>query len=128
MEEYVAKKSSWSVLSFWRILSMLLIIPIFINVYRIFALKCETITFYEDKIVVRKGIIAKSEKRFSFQGVYSVSVNQTLFGRIFNYGNIQCDFVGVHDLNTSAIKNPQALVQYLETRIVKRGEVNRLMY
>lgn len=125
MESYVAKKSAWAVLNFWRILSCILIIPIFTTIYKIFLLKNETITFYEDKIVVRKGVLTRNEKTFAFQGVYAVSVRQGLGGRIFGYGKVDADFVGVHDLHLDSIKDPDKLAEFLQTRIVKREEMRK---
>ena len=54
MQEYVAKKSAWCCISFWWIVSCILIIPIIFLVFRILAAKAETITFYSDKVVWEK--------------------------------------------------------------------------
>ena len=120
MEEFVVKKSVWSAISFWRILICILIIPLFILIFRILAVKKEVITFYQDRIVVEKGLLSKKQKSFAFAGVYSVSVNKTLWGRIFKYGHVEVDFVGVNDISTEYVKNPDELVKYLNTKIVKK--------
>ena len=60
MESYVAKKSAWAVLNFWRILSCILIIPIFTTIYKIFLLKNETaIKLYNNLVrdMMRKAIL-----------------------------------------------------------------------
>ena len=49
---YVAKKSICSALSFWSIVSCILIIPIFILALRIIAVKKYRIEFYDDKIII----------------------------------------------------------------------------
>lgn len=51
-------------------------------------------------------------------GIVSVSVNQSIRGRIFNYGDISVDAVGKWDINTRGIANPESLKRYLNTRMV----------
>ena len=120
MEEFVVRKSVWSVISFWRILICILIIPLFVLIIRILAVKKEVITFYQDRIVVEKGLLSKKQKSFAFAGVYSVSINKTLWGRMFKYGHVDIDFVGKNDIVTDYVKNPDELVKYLNTKIVKK--------
>ena len=84
MKLYEARKSVCSVITFWRILACILIIPLIVLIFRIIAAKKEVITFYEDKIVYEKGWLNKSKKNFAFTGVFSVDTNQPLFGRLFN--------------------------------------------
>ena len=128
MEKFVVKKSAWKVVNFWSIVLCILIIPIIVLVFEILAAKKETITFYEDKIVVEKGFLSRSESSFVFAGVFSVNIKQSLWGRIFNYGDLSVDFVGKNDINTTYIKNPKAVKQFLESKIVKKASVQTHMY
>lgn len=128
MKELEVKKSVWKVINFWSILACILIIPIFILIIKILIVKQEKISFYEDRIVVEKGLFTKTVKEFSFVGVFSVSTRQTLWGRFFNYGDIIVDFVGKTDINTRYVKNPDELVSYLKNKIVKRSEINTHMF
>lgn len=117
--EYIAKKSALKALTPLRILFFWLIIPLFVIIVNIIRLKCESIEFYADKVVQRKGIIFKSEKRASFNGVMGISINQSLFGRMFNFGDVHIDIAGRWDVTTDGIKNPYELQNYLETRLIK---------
>lgn len=118
---YVAKKSAWRAVTLGRILLIWLIIPIFIIIFDIIRLKSETIEFYDNQIVTKKGILSKNVKKTVFTGVVSVSVNQSLFGRMFNYGDVQVDVMGKWDVDTDGISNPHQLEEYLETRIVDKN-------
>ena len=118
---YVAKKSVASVLSFWLIIFFWAVIPLIIQIARILSVKCYSIEFYDNKIVVKSGVISKREKQSVFGGVYSVSVSQSFVGRIFNYGNIKVDCPGRWDIDTEGIKNPMELKKYLETYITGNG-------
>lgn len=124
---YVAKKSAICALSFWGIVSCILIIPIFVLIYRIVALKMFRIEFYDDKIVTYSGLINKSKKQSVFMGVTATSIQQTLFGQIFNYGDIAVDCVGKWDVDTYGIKNPKALENYLQTKIVQAPATNKFV-
>ena len=121
---YVAKKSAASVLSLWLILFCWLIIPLIVQIVRIINAKCYTIEFFDNKIVLKSGILNKSERQCVFAGVYSVSVSQSLAGRIFGYGNISVDCPGRWDIDTTGIKNPGELKKYLESYITTSGTTN----
>ena len=121
---YVAKKSVTAVLSFWLIVFFWLVIPLIIQIARILSAKCYSIEFYDNKIVVKSGVLSKQENQSVFAGVYSVSISQSFFGRIFNYGNISVDCPGKWDVNTEGIKDPLALKKYLENYITVNGMTN----
>ena len=116
---YVATKSAMAVISFWGIVSCILIIPIFVLIFKILAVKQFRIEFYDDKIITYKGLLNKTKKQSVFMGVNETSVNQTLMGRIFKYGNVSVDCVGKWDIDTNYIKNPHELEEYLLTKIVQ---------
>ena len=121
---YVAKKSAASVLSFWLIVFFWLVIPLIIQIARILSAKCYSIEFYDNKIVVKSGVLNKQENQSVFGGVYSVSLSQSLMGRMFNYGNIRVDCPGRWDIDTEGIKDPMELKKYLETYITANGMTN----
>lgn len=128
MEEYVAKKSVWGVISFWKIISCILIIPLFILIFNIIATTKEKIVFYSDKVIYEKGLFNIKKKTFAFTGVFAVDVEQSLWGRIFKYGDLRIDFVGKTDIDTNYIKTPKKLMEYLETKMVQKSQVYTHMY
>ena len=116
----VVTRSVFSVISFWRILSCIFIIPIFILIFRIIKVKKYRIEFYDDKYIIYSGGIFSTRKQQSvFLGVTYTSIKQSLHGRIFNYGHVFVDCVGRWDVDTTYIKNPKKLDAYLQTKIVK---------
>ena len=125
---FVAKKSVMSEISFLRILACILIIPIFILVFRIIAVKKFRIEFYDDKIVTYKGLINTSKKQCVFMGVTASSISQGMFGHIFNYGDVTVDCVGKWDVDTTYIKNPAELDAYLQTKIVHTADTNQIVH
>ena len=125
---YTATKSAISAISFWGLVSCILIIPIFILIFKIIAVKKYRIEFYDDKIVTYSGLINTSKKQSVFMGVTSSSINQTLLGHIFNYGDVTVDCVGKWDVDTTYIKNPKALDEYLQTKIIETTQSNQFVH
>lgn len=117
---YVAKKNVLMALNIWLILFSWLIIPLIIQICKIVIIKHEIIEFYDDKIIKKWGVFKRETQSTIFMGVYSVSMKQSLMGRIFNYGNIEVDCPGQWDVNTNGIKNPSELKEYLEHRITAK--------
>ena len=128
MPNYIAKKSVWSVVTFWSVIACVLIIPIFTLLAKILNAKKYRIEFYDDKIITYKGFINISRKQVVFAGVTGVSVEKGLKGRIFNFGNVVIDAVGKWDIDTVGIKNPEGLEDYLNTKIAKIPTQNQFVH
>lgn len=120
---YVVKKSAWSVIRPWHILLFFLIVPLIIMIIKIINIKDESISFYNNKVVKKSGIFSKHEKTTVFTQVLSVTVEQTLWGRICNYGTVYVDVVGEWDINMTGVKRPMEVKEYLESHVVRRRAV-----
>ena len=118
---YVIRKSAWSVVRPWHILLSFLIVPLIIMIVKIINVKDDTISFYNNKVVQRCGIFSKYEKTNILTRVLSVTVKQTFWGRIFNYGTLHVDVVGRWDINMRGVKDPMGAKAYLE-RFVATGK------
>ena len=121
MPNYIAKKSIVAQLSFWLILFCWLIIPLIIQIVSILRAAIYSIEFFDNKIVTKYGILGKNEKQTVFIGVSSVSVSQSLAGKIFKYGDVRVDCRGKWDVDTKRVKNPKGLKEYLEGHISAEG-------
>ena len=124
---YVAKKSVAHALNFWLILFFWLVIPLIIQIVKIIQAVNYKIEFYDEKVVVTSGVINTKERQSVFAGVYSVSVEQNLLGKIFGYGDIKIDCPGKWDIDTEGMKNPKELKAYLEKYITNKG-IQRNLY
>lgn len=125
---YIAKKSAWSVWNFWTVLLCLLVLPIVVQIFRTITVKKYRVEFYDDKIIVKSGWLNTKMRQMVFLGVTSVSTEQSLWGKLFHYGNIIVDCVGKWDVDTTYIQNPDQLVAYLQTRIVKSSKVSGVVH
>ena len=75
------------------------------------------VEFYDNKYVIKSGLIAKKENQMAFTKIMSVSVDKSVLGAIFNYGNVKIDIVGKNDAILGGVKNPNGLKNYLENII-----------
>lgn len=115
--DYVAEKSIVKAFSIWRILFCWLIIPAILIVIDILKLKNEQFEFYPNKIIHKSGLLSKNEKQTIFLGITGVSISRSLFGRLFDYGDVFVDAVGNKwDVSTNGIKHPEELKKYLESK------------
>ena len=125
---YTARKSAVATLSPLRLLACILIIPIFVLIYRILEAKAYRIEFYDNKIVTHSGVLNTKKKQTTFMGVIGIDIEQTLFGHMFNYGDVKVDCVGKWDVDTTKIKNPALLEAYLQSKIVDAPRANTFVH
>ena len=123
---FVAKKSLWGAISIWSILFFWLIIPIFVIIFKMISLKCESIEFYDQRVIQKSGILAKKERQSVLTNIVSVSVNQSLWGGIFNYGDVQVDLIGKWDIDTRGISRPHELKNFLE-KYLSNGNTQQIL-
>ena len=116
--EYVAKKSAFLELDIVLILLSILIVPLIMQICKIVVAKKSVIEFYPDKIVTKRGFFNVKKTEAAVEGISSVTIQQTFWGRIFNYGTVLVD--GPHRwlISSFGVARPRELVAYLETRIV----------
>ena len=124
---YVATKSAWKAVTFGRVFFFWLIIPLIVMIVDIMVRKNERIEFYDDKIVVKSGVLTKKEQKTMFSGVLSVSIEQSLWGRMFHYGNVKVDVMGKWDVDLDSVCKPKELEAYLETKIVSRSAFTNIV-
>lgn len=124
--KYTATRSSLFGFSFFNciILLVLGLIPgiIYILVKNLSAHSYQVI-FYDDKFIVKSGIINTHEDESVFKGVLAVSINQSLKGKMFNFGDVKVDVVGKNNLTLCGVKDPEGLKKYLQSRKVDIAEI-----
>ena len=121
------KRSAWSVIRPWHLLLFFLIVPLIIMIIKIINVKDDTISFYNNKVVQRSGVFSKYEKTNVLTRVLSVTVKQTFWGRLFNYGTVYVDVVGKWDINMSGVKNPMEAKAYLEKFVANGAAVKPII-
>lgn len=124
---YVMKKSAWSVIRPWHLIFFFLIVPLIIMIVKIINVKDDKILFYNNKVVQQSGVFSKYEKTNILTRVLSVTVKQTFWGRLFNYGTVKVDVVGEWDINMSGVKDPMGAKAFLETFVANGAAVKPII-
>lgn len=78
--------------------------------------------YYElgDKSIIHSsGIIGKTIKRMDYFGISDIKVNQSVFQRVFNYGNILINLFGETNLIKN-IDNPDDFANKIEEKMFKK--------
>ena len=88
-----------------------------------FGMRSNTIEFYENKYVIKSGIINRHENEALLTNIVSVRVSQGLGGRMFDYGIVHVNIVGKHDINLAGVKHPHKLKKYIES-IMNKTNMN----
>lgn len=114
---YVAKKSLWLALSFWNVALFWLVVPLIIIICKIVVLKFQQVEFYDQRVIKKSGVFSKKERQFVFTSVVSVSVDQSFWGRIFNYGDVRVDLIGKGIITANGISRPNELKAFVEQYI-----------
>ena len=151
LEEYKIDKSPWTVISVmkivafaisfalsvilcvltknaWFLLGLFVPIAIAFTVFiQIFLLKYDYVLISRDCIVICKGFFNKVEKKQLHNGVISVTMEQSVVGRIFNYGRINVNIFGVGMIHIDNVNEPCDVLDYLEClRVNSTGNVKRI--
>lgn len=94
------------------------IICIAVLVFSILVAKSYKIEVYSNRLVVRSGVISKKVKQSVMTPIVGVEIEQSVSGRLWNYGYVYIDKVGIGwDIDSHYIKNPVAFKEFLETLI-----------
>lgn len=88
-------------------------------------MRSNTLEFYKTKYVIKSGVINKHEKEVLLTNLLSVSLSQTLSGRLLDYGTVKINLIGKHDISLSGVKHPHELKKYIEG-LLNKTDVNSL--
>lgn len=105
--------------SAWLLLGLLIPVGVAAVVgVQIFLLKYDYTVVYKTSFMFHKGFIVKKEKKEVYTGIRSVSVNQSFWGRILGYGEINANLYGFGIIQIKGVKHPEKVSEHLEGLIV----------
>ena len=141
---YVAKKSAFIALRLWCVLPIIIGIALgavlgyvlnipyadiacfavagvffLIQLCIIIHVKTFSIKVYEDRLVVKRGLIfVKEETHGLFVGLVRMHIHQNFWGNLLDYGTFTLQCVGRSDIDEDGIFDPHALKYYLQRRFI----------
>jgi uncharacterized membrane protein YdbT with pleckstrin-like domain len=68
-----------------------------------------------DRFVRKTGLIAIKSEEVSLDKIEEVTVNQSILGRIFGYGDVQVHGTGMGDIKCQMVDNPIAMRRQIQT-------------
>ena len=119
--DYVIKKSAWKAFNLLEILLIWTIIPLII-------LKHDKTYFYENRIISKYGVLSKPETETSIVGVSAICVDQSLFGRIFGFGDIHIDVIGKWKVTIKGAKKPMQAKAFLTKYLVTKEDITPVLH
>lgn len=106
------------------VLSLVGLIFLSIQLWKIIYQKFRSVEFYEHRVVKKWGVFDKDSESFVFAAVYKVSLKQRWWERILGYGDLKVDCAGEWDLNQHNITHPKKAQRFLQSRISSEGMTN----
>ena len=67
------------------------------------------------RFVEKSGLVALRTNEIALHNIEGVRVNQTVMGRVFNYGTVRIEGTGVDAVTTPSIADPVAFVKAIQT-------------
>lgn len=101
-------------------------IGILMLVYAYLGASHARIEIYKNKIVVTDGILSRHARESLMTPIVGVSVDQSMMGRLLNYGDVRIDKIGKGwDIDTHCISHPEELKEFLD-RFIKNTDVKNI--
>ncbi len=114
----------------WRSLALLLLVIPFIMLFMIIIdcikLSHQKVEFYNSYVMKKKGVFNKTEEKVIFPKVLGCNVYRSIWGRLFNYGNIKIDAIGRWDVDLIKVKNPLQIRKYIERHFISPKSIKTM--
>ena len=97
---------------------VLFVVAILLVTFAIIEARKFKILFYDGRVIVKSGVFNTKETQSVMTPVVGVKIEQSIWGKMFKYGDIVIDKMGKGwDISTRYIKDPYKLKQFLESLI-----------
>ena len=67
------------------------------------------------RVILKSGIISRKTEEMRIRSIETVEINQSIFGRIFGFGNVKITGRGISDVTFSKIDNPIEVKKSIES-------------
>ena len=125
---YVARKSGFSVLNPWLLLTSIFIIPLIIQLWKIGHAKTFKLMVYENRIVTKRGLIFVKEETHGFYvGLVRMNTYRGFWGNLLDFGTVTIECIGRADVVIRGIFDPKTLGTVLEEHFVDPRSTQTLL-
>ena len=106
-----------------------LIIPIVAIAVNMIELRCQYVIFYDNYVVLKRGVFRKIERRMIFPRVVTCTVDRRFYQRILGYGRVVVDTIGGQwDIADElvGIKRPLMVRRFIESHFILDKDVDSM--
>lgn len=108
------------------VFAALALIPLTMIIVKVIILNSLQVEFYDTYVIKKRGVFNKTEEKCMFPKVLSCHVYRSFWGRVFNFGNVKVDAIGMWDVDLTNIKRPLLVRKYLENHFISAKEIRAM--
>lgn len=118
------RKSVWKEIGLWTVLLFWLIIPIVIAVIKA---KNYRVEIDDTTVRISSGVFNKGSNDFAVAGITRMNVNQSLWGRICNYGDVHLSLAGGTYVTLEGVISPNEVKNALNKQLQKTANATHVL-
>ena len=118
------RKSVWKEIGLWTVLLFWLIIPIVIAVIKA---KNYRVAIDDTTVRISSGVFNKGSNDFAVAGITKMNVNQSLWGRICNYGDVHLSLAGGTYVTLEGVISPNEVKNALNKQLQKTANATHVL-
>lgn len=118
------RKSVWAEIGLWTVLLFWLIIPIVIAVIKA---KNYRVEIDDTTVRISSGVFNKGSNDFAVAGITRMNVNQSLWGRICNYGDVHVSLAGGTYVTLEGVVAPNEVKNALNKHLQKTANATHVL-
>jgi uncharacterized membrane protein YdbT with pleckstrin-like domain len=93
----------------------ILIITLPWGIYEWLKLRCTEIGLTNKRVIIKTGIISRHTEEMRITSIETVEISQSIWGRIFGFGDVRLTGKGTSDLTLRRIDNPIDVKRRIES-------------
>ena len=113
-EKIVAVFRQHWVTRLWLVLWILLLITLPIALYEWLRLRTMEYGVTNKRVIFKQGIVSRHTEEMKLGSIETVEINQSVWGRIFGFGDIKVTGKGISDVIFRRIDNPMEVKRQIE--------------
>ncbi len=118
------RKSVWAEIGLWTVLLCWLIIPVVIAIIKA---KNYRVEIDDTTVRISSGVFNKGSNDFAVAGITRMNVNQSLWGRICNYGDVHLSLAGGTHVTLEGVVAPNEVKNALNKQLQKTANATHVL-
>jgi uncharacterized membrane protein YdbT with pleckstrin-like domain len=90
-------------------------LTLILAIYEWFRLRSLELGTTNKRVILKSGIISRKTEEMKIGSIETVEIDQSIFGRMFGFGNVKVSGRGISDVAFNKIDNPMAVKKSIES-------------